>query len=266
MQLNAGLFALALAGFSALAAAQPHKHQIHARHHLKHRELITSVITITVDQYGNTYGTVPTPVADTVKVADVKPTGAADKTSTSFQVVTKTSSSSSATVVTKTSSSVTPVSTTDLADPSKDKSTPYTGGGGGIGADFPDGEVPCTHFPSEYGAEALSWVTKGGWSGIQVNGGSGDAAGICVEGALCSYACPAGYSKAQWPSDQPASGESHGGLLCKGGKLYKTRTDYNKLCQAGHGSDKVKNTLGKFVAICRTDYPGKDLSLPLISV
>lgn len=125
------------------------------------------------------------------------------------------------------------------------------------GKDFPDGKLDCNAFPSEYGAIPLTWVTLEGWSGIQVNGGNGDAVGKCVEGALCSYACPAGYSKSQWPEDQPASGESHGGLLCKGGKLHLTRPDYHQLCQAGQTGVKVKNQLKQMVSICRTDYPGK---------
>lgn len=130
----------------------------------------------------------------------------------------------------------------------------------GLDRDFPNGEIDCSHFPAEYGALALPWVTKDGWSGIQKDGGNDDGRGVCTDDALCSYACPAGYSKAQWPADQPASGESHGGLKCRGGKLYRTRDGYTKLCQPGQGTAQVRNKLDKFVAICRTDYPGQSPS------
>jgi len=248
MQLNAELFTLALAGFTALTAAQPHKHHLNVRHPINARDIVTEFVTKTVYQYGNDYPE-PTKPAESPKEygSEVIQHDAVDKPKV-FSFVT---------VTTKSSASATPTKIPDnLAENSGSKKST----GSGVDRDFPDGEIDCDHFPSEYGAQPLKWVTKEGWSGIQVDGGNGDHIGKCTEGALCSYACPAGYSKAQWPENQPASGESYGGLQCKGGKLYRTRDDYQKLCQAGKGTASVVNKLDKFVAFCRTDYPGKSIT------
>lgn len=95
---------------------------------------------------------------------------------------------------------------------------------------------------------------------IQANGdirlATRDPKETCMDGTWCSYACPPGYSKAQWPAEQPSSGESIGGLVCKNGKLWLTRSTSRKLCTAGADNTKIVNNLGQGVAICRTDYPG----------
>jgi len=187
MQMN-GLMTIALAGFAAIASAQPHKHHLHLRHAAMPRDALIEYDTPTTES---------------------------------------------------------------------NKRGAFSGSG--INRDFPDGKISCSDFPSEYGAIKTDWITKHGWSSIQKNGGNGDHIGVCSDGALCNYACPAGYSKAQWPEVQPASGESMGGLKCKNGKLYKTNSSYNKLCRAGKGTAKVVNKLDKHVAICRTDYPGTNL-------
>ncbi|KAK2836065.1 Secreted beta-glucosidase sun1 [Arthroderma sp. PD_2] len=76
---------------------------------------------------------------------------------------------------------------------------------------------------------------------------------------MCSYACPPGYQKSQWPSRQGSTGESVGGLECSDGKLHLTHPELSKkLCIPGVGGVKVKNTLGQNVAVCRTDYPGTE--------
>lgn len=150
------------------------------------------------------------------------------------------------------------------SDSEDDEPEPKPSSGGskgpvGLDAEFPDGEIDCDHFPEEYGAVPVTWVKKTtskiGWSGLQYEGGNQSE---CIDKTLCSYACPPGYSKAQWPSQQPASGESHGGLLCKGGKLYRTNDKFKTLCVKGHGGVFVRNKLSKGVAICRTDYPGTE--------
>lgn len=38
----------------------------------------------------------------------------------------------------------------------------------GLDREFPDGKLDCTVFPSEYGAVKVPWITKDGWSGIQL--------------------------------------------------------------------------------------------------
>ncbi|KAJ9663241.1 Sperm-associated antigen 4 protein [Coniosporium apollinis] len=146
--------------------------------------------------------------------------------------------------------------------------------GEGLDRDFPDGEIDCSHFPSEYGAIPIKWVGLGGWTGVQspnvrAAGGFDDIMSVttaqckngncCLEGAFCSYSCPPGYQKSQWPSTQGLTGQSIGGILCKGGKLYKTNSALsNKLCMKGTDkvSVKVKNTMNEVAAVCRTDYPG----------
>jgi hypothetical protein len=138
----------------------------------------------------------------------------------------------------------------------------------GLTREFPDSEIDCTTFPSEYGPIDVEWAGLGGWSGIQyvtiegnlvthidtaVPGGDG-----CKPGAMCSYACPAGYQKSQWPSQQGSTGQSVGGLSCNSnGKLSLTNPDLSKnLCIQGTGAVTVHNKLSNNAAICRTDYPG----------
>ena len=139
----------------------------------------------------------------------------------------------------------------------------------GLDKEFPDNEVDCSDFPSEYGAVPITWEGIGGWSGIQyveMAGGfvnkidtavpGGDN---CTAGAMCSYACPPGYQKSQWPTEQGSTGQSVGGLLCnQQNKLVKTNPEFSKtLCVKGTGSTSIVNKLSTNAAICRTDYPGK---------
>jgi hypothetical protein len=142
--------------------------------------------------------------------------------------------------------------------------------GNGLDEDFPDGELDCGDFPDQYGAIPVDWMGLGGWTGVQQAGSTlggygnirtalhGDG---CTEGAYCSYACPAGYQKSQWPTTQGATGQSVGGILCQGGKLRLTNTAMSKkLCMTGTTKVdvKIENNLGSNVAVCRTDYPGTE--------
>ncbi len=155
---------------------------------------------------------------------------------------------------------------------SYDYSSDNTHGSQGVDRDFPDGQIDCCNFPSDYGPIEIEWMRIGGWSGIQypkyeggfvkdmdtaIPGGSN-----CTIGALCSYACPAGYQKSQWPSIQGSTGQSVGGLRCnEHGKLTLTNPSLSKkLCVRGTGATKVQNKLKKNAAICRTDYPGQYLT------
>lgn len=140
--------------------------------------------------------------------------------------------------------------------------------GQGVNKEFPDGQIDCDKFPSDYGPIHVEWAGLGGWSGIQyititgnvvthidtaVPGGEG-----CKPGAMCSYACPPGYQKSQWPPQQGATGQSVGGLSCNSnGKLALTNPGLSKkLCIEGTGAVTVQNKLSNNAAICRTDYPG----------
>jgi hypothetical protein len=159
--------------------------------------------------------------------------------------------------------------------PSPSPSSSGGDGSSGVDSDFPDGQLPCSHFPSDYGAVPLDYLGLGGWSGIQSpgsdSGGYGNimtvtsgqcSDGVCCgEGDFCSYACPAGYQKAQWPPTQGNTGQSVGGIQCQGGKLHLTNSALSsKLCIGGASqvTVQVQNTLGQNVAVCRTDYPGTE--------
>lgn len=140
---------------------------------------------------------------------------------------------------------------------------------------FPDGQLDCDTFPSAYGAIPIDWVGLGGWSGIQYTTVSNNAVtniNTAISGnscknpgdgstAFCSYACPAGYQKSQWPSTQGSASMavSVGGLQCgTDGKLHLSNPSLSKyLCVPGTNQVKVQNKLSASNAICRTDYPGK---------
>lgn len=177
-------------------------------------------------------------------------------------------------------SSPPPPTTSTAAATSSAAATPssgYSTGATGIDADFPDGELSCDEFPSDYGALPLSWLKLSGWSGIQKTphytwGASfidyietaikGES---CQSGQFCSYACPEGYVQTQWPEAQGATGQSVGGLYCnKDGKLELTRSSHKTLCEKGLGNIKIINKLDDNVAVCRTQYPGtENMVIPL---
>lgn len=87
---------------------------------------------------------------------------------------------------------------------------------------------------------------------------NGDTSSDCKDGYYCSYACQAGMSKTQWPSDQRSSGISVGGLQCKNGKLYRSNPEQQYLCKWDKQTTSFVSKLDKAVAICRTDYPGSE--------
>ena len=115
---------------------------------------------------------------------------------------------------------------------------------------------------------AIDYLNLGGWIGLQavtISGNSvsnivtGTAGQTCTEGMMCSYACPPGWQKTQWPSTQGATGQSVGGLSCTGGMLHLTNPGLsNSLCMQGTGGVQAQNNAGSVVSICRTDYPGTE--------
>ncbi|KAE8136529.1 hypothetical protein BDV38DRAFT_284012 [Aspergillus pseudotamarii] len=287
MKFNSVIFTLATAG--SLVAGQHHNAH---RHHHK-RTVDTQVIEAngaTVIQF-EYQGQVVTSewVCKQIQAGKVKyaegqpkydacePTTSSSTTSSSTAAAAPTEApaefvetSSSATPASSSSSSATSSSAASSSTPTKSSSPGATG----LDSDFPDGEIDCGTFPSAYGAVALNYLNLGGWSGIQyvtvsgsfvtdiVTAVSGDK---CKDGAMCSYACPAGYQKSQWPSTQGSTGQSVGGLQCKNGKLYLTNpTLSKKLCIEGTGGVHAQNKLGVEIAICRTDYPGTEAeTIPL---
>lgn len=168
-----------------------------------------------------------------------------------------------------TSTSTTTAAAATSAASSSDDST--TSSGSGVTSKFESGTIKCSVFPSSYGAVALDWLDFDGWSGIQYvpDYTPGDssittintavAGDSCTKNAFCSYACPVGYQKTQWPSAQGSTKESIGGLYCNSeGYLELTRDGYETLCEEGEGGVTIKNELDVGVATCRTDYPGTE--------
>ncbi|KAI1845703.1 hypothetical protein JX265_008686 [Neoarthrinium moseri] len=280
---------LNLAFAASLAAAQPHGHN-HAHLHQKKGspveardpDVVTTIVPATETAYvlGDQVVTPEEAKAGIDKglyivVGETTPTYTPPPVSSTAkldaQFLQKTSKTS-------TSSTPQPTSTTTSAAPAATSSKAATSGATGVDAEFPSGEIDCSDFPSEYGAIGVDWLGTSKWSSIQktpsysfgidsvisyiVAGVTGDG---CTKGAFCSYACPDGYVKSQWPSAQGATGQSIGGLYCNAqGKLELTRPEYKTICQKGIGGVKIVNKLNVGCAVCRTDYPGSEaMVLPL---
>ena len=148
-------------------------------------------------------------------------------------------------------------------------------GNGDVSKEFQSGVHDCGEFPEQYGAVKIPWMNIGGWSGVQhtsvQNGVVGKidtavAGGGCKANSFCSYACPPGWQKSQWPTQQADT--SVGGLLCgSDGKLHLSNPEFKTLCIEGTGKATVENKLNsKNVAICRTDYPGMSLNPTLVAL
>ncbi|KAK9448620.1 uncharacterized protein V1518DRAFT_417744 [Limtongia smithiae] len=187
----------------------------------------------------------------------VAPTTSSTSSSSSSSSTSSSSLTTLSTVTTSSSSSSSSSSST--ASAASSTSTGLLANYEGPYGTFTDGVIPCSTFPSGNGVIPVSWLGYGGWTGIQIseaeNSGDGTS---CEEGNLCSYACQPGMSKTQWPSTQPADGESRGGLKCTDGYLVRTNTDTDYLCEWGVDSAYVVSNLTESVAICRTDYPGTE--------
>ncbi|KAM0176422.1 hypothetical protein ACHAPC_009231 [Botrytis cinerea] len=203
--------------------------------------------------------------SSSTKAAYTWKSSAASSTSESSSVASVSSTSSAAASSSSASSSTSAAASSST---SAAASSSTSSSSAGNWADFPSGTIPCSTFPSEYGPVAVDYLGLDGWIGIQSTPGYTTSAssivtintltsGGCVKGAFCSYACPAGYQKSQWPSAQGSTGESIGGLYCNSkGMLELSRTTTKQLCTAGSGSVKVENKLSSIVSVCRTDYPG----------
>ena len=185
----------------------------------------------------------------------------------------------------KTSSTPEKPSSTPEEPSSKPEPTPESESGGdssggtGLDAKFESGKVSCSEFPSDYGALSVDYLDFGGWCGIQrtPDYSVGDAAISyietaikgegCTRGAFCSYACPPGYQKTQWPEAQGNTKQSIGGLYCNAdGKLELTRKGQSTLCSAGVEGIFIQNDLDDAVSTCRTDYPGTEaMTIPTVA-
>ncbi|KND90401.1 Secreted beta-glucosidase sun1 [Tolypocladium ophioglossoides CBS 100239] len=172
-----------------------------------------------------------------------------------------------------------PPKSTQAPAPKPSSTGPSYSGGTGLNAQFPSGQIKCSEFPSQYGAVPLDWLNMGGWAGLQFvpdfsisalsisNIVTGIAGQSCSSGCMCSYACPPGYQKAQWPKAQGATKQSIGGIFCNSdGYLELTRDGSSTLCEPGAGGVTIKNDLSEVVSTCRTDYPGTEsMVIPTIA-
>ncbi|KAK4150559.1 hypothetical protein C8A00DRAFT_36837 [Chaetomidium leptoderma] len=176
-------------------------------------------------------------------------------------------------------SSVAPTSTSTPPPPPPATSSaapkPEPKGPTGLDADFPSGKVKCDKVPTDYGAVEIPWTGTNGWTtlakfgkwmkGVAMDNIESPISGTCQAGMMCSYACPPGYQKTQWPTEQGATGQSVGGLWCnEDGFLELTRPKFKKICESGAGGVFVRNELSTNAAVCRTDYPGNEaMVIPL---
>ncbi|CDK25171.1 unnamed protein product [Kuraishia capsulata CBS 1993] len=243
---------------ASLVAAAPLNH----RHHLHKRDAKVVVVTqtIVVDGSGNTVdsgsptstieasssaavtiSTKSTSSTETSSTAEASSTEEASSSTESAEVSSTSSSSSSASTKTSSSSSSISGDLSDFSDPTEK---------------FEDGTIKCSDFPSGNGVVPLEWLGFGGWASVMNE--NGDTSSSCEDGYYCSYACQAGMSKTQWPSEQPSNGISVGGLYCKDGYLYKSNSDSDYLCSWGKETAKAVSEVDDVIAICRTDYPGSE--------
>lgn len=273
------LTVLTIAATALAAPLQGNRHHQHHQHQLEKRAIVTEIVY--VDIHGNTIAG-PTPTTSSEEV--VAPTSSAVVEAPSSEPVKEEPTTSSTqeaakpTKAAKTSKAAEPSpspssSEAPSAEPSvapKQKSSSNNGIQGDLSAfaspdKFEDGVYDCDSVPTGQGVIAIDWISglTGGWSTIM--NANGDTSSTCEDGFYCSYGCQAGMSKTQWPSEQPASGASMGGLYCKGGKLYRSNKDADTLCEWGTPDINFVSEIGKDVAICRTDYPGSEnMNIPTL--
>lgn len=261
------------ASISLVVAVQPHLHRHrHAGRHAKRVEQGDAIQTVTATAYADMSGMPLDSQAVAAGLANGRLVLVSGKTTVAAQatpppqikaVVPNAAGHqffAKESEATK-SSSPAPTSSSSSSPDSDSGSGSY--GSSGLDREFADGSVDCSHFPSDYGASPVEYLKLGGWTGVQ-DGNQGFANGppgsSCSAGKFCSYACPAGYQKSQWPVDQGSLGQSVGGLKCgSGNKLHLTNAGLSKkLCIKGVGGVSIVNKLGKGVAVCRTDYPGTE--------
>lgn len=285
---RAALAAILVAG----AAAQPHVHKHRHAKSKKHEHAVvekrdavtvTSVVPATVTEYVLDGVVMDASQAeqgiqggDYIVVGSSNPTFTPPPAPSSTSTTASSSSTEAAQFIELKSSSSTPApESTPEATPTTAQAAAATG----IDVAFPTGDdaPSCDVFPSAYGAVPVSWLGTDGWSSLQqpqsgftlgslVSNIVAPTSGGCQSGMFCSYACPPGYEKSQWPVDsQGSSGQSVGGLWCdENNKLQLTRPDHPYICEQGAGGVSVKNSLTSQVAVCRTDYPGSEsMVIPL---
>lgn len=259
---------LSTAIFSALLAstclAQPH--------HIHRKRQVTTVdtyaatvtdnldVTVYMDDNGNLVTEFPSTTVAPTTLSLVQNTNVAKADAENDAQVSSGTAVNSATYATAATSDSSSASTGSSTGSSSSSSS------SGIDGDlanfenpskkFVDGTLPCSSVPVGQGVISLDWLPYNGWASLLSVGGV--SSNNCEEGHYCSYACQAGMSKTQWPALQPSSGESRGGLVCQNGKLYRTNTATDYLCEWGAQTANAVSKIDKVVSLCRTDYPGSE--------
>ncbi|KAH3684701.1 hypothetical protein WICPIJ_004336 [Wickerhamomyces pijperi] len=251
--------------FAASALAAP----VHFHHHHKRDVVyVTETKIAYVDGEGNPVATTTTTSQQAATTSQEAATTTQKAATTSQEAATTSQEAATTTQKAATTSKET-ATTSEQTTAAAATTTAASSSGsssGGINGDlsdfsdpseeFQDGTIKCSDFPSGQGVIGLDWLDFGGWASIMNE--NGDTSTSCQDGYYCSYACQAGMSKTQWPSSQPASGISVGGLLCKDGYLYKSNSDKNTLCEWGQDSSDAVNQVSESISLCRTDYPGSE--------
>jgi hypothetical protein len=213
-------------------------------------------------------------ISTVIPTSSSTPTAAASSSQAVFFQESSSTTTSTTTTTTPTSTYAAPTTTAAPPPATTSAAAPASSSSTGNWPDFVSGNVQCSDFPSKYGPVAADWLGLGGYTGVQTVNSDfalGVSASIsyistaltgsaCTPGSFCSYGCPAGYQKSQWPAAQGSTGQSVGGLYCNSnGYLELSRADYPQLCTPGVGNVFVSNTLSSGnIAICRTDYPGTE--------
>ncbi|CCH61049.1 hypothetical protein TBLA_0D05570 [Henningerozyma blattae CBS 6284] len=224
------------------------------------RQSGTSKTTTLVGDEGsnvNVYGSSDDSNDDNAKVTS------ASKQSTKPEATTVTKKPSSKATSTKAIATSTAASSSQTASSEDDESEESTSDA----SSFEDGKIKCSEFIGNIpNVVSLPQLPFGGWASFSDN--NGHTVTECAPGNYCSYACAPGYSPSQWADYdlQPSSGSTLGGLICKSdGYLYRSRPSASELCVRDESTAFAKSSLGKSVAMCRTDYPGSEnMAVPTI--
>lgn len=236
----------------SLVSAAPAVHHIDRHNHQEKRDIVT------VTELVNEAGEIITPTT-TTGIDAISPSSTTTTLIGNVTPSARSSSSSSLKIRDTTTKSTNDESNKDTDEGDNNKKSVIDGDLDDFKTPtepFKDGTIKCSDFPSGQGVVPVDWINLNGWTSIMALDGTTSTE--CKDGFYCSYACEAGMSKTQWPTNQPSDGRSVGGLYCENGYLYRSNPTFENLCEWGHETAKAINNVGQDIAMCRTDYPGSE--------